>query len=283
MSNPVKCLFLSILFWTAFANAKVVTVLFIGNSYVYLPGQGTSDDPALPKMFSRIVRSIDTSLEVKYSFNTVGSYTFERHFNDSHSQALLQAPFDHVILQGNSIESLELPPDWDQFGIGVHGFSRFLPKIVNLTMAKNSDITLFVNWGWNFKHSKMQPGAPGLLFPQGTAKAGQPWCGKDKFALQRMIDESYKKTASALPVSLSMVGDAWLSLQAAGLVNEDELYVQDDWSHPSILGAYVEALVLTKDVLKMDISKATYQPPEVDALTAKKIRDFLSTKPATHF
>lgn len=276
MKNIKVYLIIVLSIFASYANAKDLTILFLGNSYTYLPDQGTPDDPALPKIIKQIAQSIDPSLDIKYSFNTPGGYTFEKHFNDSKSQALLRESFDRVILQGQSIESLELPPEWGQYGIGVQSFSIYLPKIVDLALKSNPKVFLFVNWGWNFKNSSLQPGAEGLLFPPGNPKAGKPWCGKDKFELQQMIDDSYRKHSRGLPVSLSMVGDAWLSLQQSGLVGEDDLYLPDDWSHPSLLGSYAQALILTRDVLNLDISKSTYIPTEVDTHLGRKIRDFLS-------
>ncbi|MBO9668530.1 MAG: hypothetical protein J7501_17160 [Bdellovibrio sp.] len=90
---------LSILLTVSFANAKDISVLFIGNSYVYLPGQGTPEDPALPKLIGKLVESIDSNLHLKYAFNTPGGYTYEKHLNDPKSQSLLQASYDNVILQ----------------------------------------------------------------------------------------------------------------------------------------------------------------------------------------
>ncbi|MBO9665221.1 MAG: hypothetical protein J7501_00210, partial [Bdellovibrio sp.] len=150
--------------------------------------------------------------------------------------------------------------------------------VLDVALAKNSNVTVFVNWGWNFKNANLKPGAEGLLFPPESPKAGQRWCGKDKFELQQMIDSSYQKHAAGKKVTLAMVGKAWLSLQKAGLVGEDDLYLQDDWSHPSLLGSYVEALVLTRDSLKLDIAKVTYIPAGIDPKLANTIRTFLAKK-----
>jgi hypothetical protein len=269
-------LLLSIFLGASIASAKDISVLFIGNSYIYLPEQGSPEDPALPKIIDQIIQSIDSSLRLQYAFNTPGGYTYQKHYNDVKTQSLLKDSYDHVILQGQSIESLDLPPEWHKFGIGVQSFSVYLPKVIDLALAQNSDITVFVNWGWNFKNSNLQSGAEGLLYPPGSPKAGQRWCGKDKFELQHMISDSYKKHTASYKISLSMVGDAWLSLQHAGLVGDDDLYLKNDWSHPSILGAYVEALVLIRDVLKLDISKATYVPDGVNQKLGKSVRDFLT-------
>ncbi|WP_413577987.1 hypothetical protein ACLVWU_05660 [Bdellovibrio sp. HCB290] len=270
-------LFLAILSG-AVAQAKDLSILFIGNSYIYLPSQGTPEDPALPKIIGQVIQSIDSKLNLKYAYNTPGGYTYEKHLNDPKTQNLLQNSYDSVILQGQSIESLELPPEWHKFGIGVQNFSVNLPKVIDLALVKNSNVTVFVNWGWNFKNSNLQPGAEGLLFPPGSAKAGQRWCGADKFELQQMIDASYQKHATGKKVTLSMVGNTWLTLQKKGLVGEDDLYLKDDWSHPSVLGSYVEALVLTRDALKLDISKATFVPAGVDQKLAKSIRELLTKK-----
>lgn len=82
-------LFLSIYVFSSMAFAKSTSILFIGNSYAYLPEQGTPDDPALPKLIAQIARSIDPNFELIYSFNTPGGYTFEKHVNDPKTQKLI--------------------------------------------------------------------------------------------------------------------------------------------------------------------------------------------------
>lgn len=165
-----------------------------------------------------------------------------------------------------------------KFGIGVQSFSVYLPKLVEIALKNNESLTLFVNWGWNFKNDFLQPGAEGLTFPPGSPRAGEAWCGHDKFEFQNMINDSYRKIASSFPTQLSFVGSSWLDLQNAGLVNEDELYIPDDWSHPSVLGGYVTALVLVRDVLKMDISRSNYAPESINSKFAKAIRIFLANR-----
>ena len=207
---------------SAEAKAKDLSILFIGNSYTYLEGLSTETDPLLPKIFKQIAESIDPTLHITYSFHTPGGYSFEKHFNDPVSSKLMSGHYDEVILQGQSIESLALTPGWENGGnLGVKSFSAYLPKVLDLVFQNNSNVTLYVNWGWNPKKSLLQEMHPGLYFPADSARAGQKWCGKDKFEYQAIIDQSYDLHSQNYPVTLANFGDEWLKLQIAGIFNDD--------------------------------------------------------------
>ena len=258
--------------WSAAAQAKDISVLFIGNSYTYLPGLGNSSAPGLPKMITQIVESIDPSTHLTYAFSTPGGYSFKEHLNDPRSVKVMSAHYDEVILQGQSIESLELTPWWENNGNpGVKSFKVFLPKLLDLVFERNLNVTLYVNWGWNQKHPFLKEGHVGLRFPPESHKAGQKWCGRDKFEYQNMIDDSYASISNSYPVKLAKVGDAWLFLQMQGLVTEDELYLSGDWSHPSVLGSFVAALVLVKTVFHLDVVKNRFLPVGIDPERARII------------
>ncbi|RYZ70375.1 MAG: hypothetical protein EOP05_13385 [Proteobacteria bacterium] len=93
-----------------------------------------------------------------------------------------------------------------------------------------------------------------------------------------MLNESWALHSQGYNTKLALVGNAWLQLQDAGVVNEDELYAEGDWSHASIEGGFVAALVLTRDLLNLDISKATYAPPGIDPAQAARLRAFLGSR-----
>jgi hypothetical protein len=268
-----------ILLFCTVAEAKQVSVLFLGNSYTYLPGLGDEASPALPKMIQLIAKSIDPDLQLDYSFHTPGGYSFEMHFNDPASTKLLSARYDHVILQGQSIESLELTPWWEQQGNpGVKSFAVYLPKVLELALKANASVTLYVNWAWNPKNTLLKEDQPGLRFPTGTPRAGQKWCGRDRFEYQRMIDESFLHHSAGYPVEYAWIGDAWLALQTQGVASLDEFYIPDDWSHASSLGAFVTALVFARDTFHLDILKNRYAPKGMDPQRALDIAIALSQK-----
>src|SRR3712207_973964 len=100
------------------AEAREISSLFIGNSYTYLPGQGTPEDPALPRLIRLIAESVEPSLRIDHSFHTPGGYSLTKHLSDPRSVALMKKSYDKVLVQGYSIEALDLPPWWDSFEIG---------------------------------------------------------------------------------------------------------------------------------------------------------------------
>ncbi len=258
-------------------SAKDLSILYIGNSYTYVPTMGDELHPAVPKIVNQIAQSIEPTLQIHYTFHTPGGFSFEKHFHDPNSVALMSQHYDKVILQGQSIESLDLPLWWEQnFSTsGLKSFSVFLPKILDLVFKSSNDVSLYVNWGWNPKNNLLSENHPGLYFPKGMPKSGQKWCGNNKFEYQEKIDESYRKNSKNYSVHFAKVGDAWLSVQRAGLVDEDELYLVDDWSHPSALGTFIAALVLVRDSLRLDISKNSFIPTGMDPVKIKKIQELL--------
>jgi hypothetical protein len=263
-------------------EAKTVSILFIGNSYTYSPTIGEFDDPAVPKFVQAIAESAQPGLTVRYSFYTMGGYSFEKHFRDPNSVAQFSRRYDKIVLQGQSIESLEMTP-W-MIGQGYKGlasFVEYLPKMLRLACAVSPEVTLYVNWGWNFKHPLLRDEHPGIHFPADHPRAGSKWSGRDKFEFQDRIEQSYAQQLSLWPkeqglVRLSLVGRSWLLLQQSDLVAEDELYIADDWSHSSALGAFVAALVLARDVLAVDIAQSTFFPSGIDPKRALEIQSFLA-------
>ncbi|WP_413578305.1 hypothetical protein ACLVWU_07160 [Bdellovibrio sp. HCB290] len=258
------------------AWSREISVLFLGNSYTHLPGYGTMEDPALPRMIREIAKSIDPELTINYDFNVPGGYSFERHYYNEQSKTLMLKPYDHVILQGHSIESLELTPWWEATGnLGVKSFSKYLPKILDIVFQNNSDVTMYVNWAWGLQHSMLADDHPGVRFPEDSEKADQTWFGGDKHEFQNQIDQSYKFHTQNHPVKLSLVGRAWLELQEKGIVAPEELY-REDWSHATLIGGYISALVLIKDALGLDISKNTFVPSGMSPEKARQIQEALA-------
>ncbi|WP_413587256.1 hypothetical protein [Bdellovibrio sp. HCB274] len=256
--------------------SREISVLFLGNSYTHLPGYGTDEDPALPRMIREIAKTIDPELVINYDFNVPGGYSFERHYYNEQSKTLMQKAYDHVILQGHSIESLELTPWWEATGNkGVKSFSKYLPKILDIVFQNNTDVTMYVNWAWDPQHEMLSEDHPGVRFPEGTEKAEQTWYGGDKEAFQNQIDQSYKHHTQNHPVKLSYVGRAWLELQKEGVVAPEDLY-RADWSHATLMGGYISALVLAKDALHLDISKNTFVPKGISDEKAKQIQQALA-------
>ncbi|WP_413581824.1 hypothetical protein [Bdellovibrio sp. HCB288] len=261
--------------FTSPAWSRELSVLFLGNSYTHLPGYGTAEDPALPRMIQEIAKSIEPDLQINYEFNVPGGYSFERHYYNEQTKVLITKSYDHVILQGHSIEALELTPWWEKSGNrGVKSFSTYLPKILDIVFQNNSDVTLYVNWGWGLQHEMFTADHPGLRFPEDSDKAGQTWFGGDKDTLQNQIDESYRIHTQNHNAKLALVGRAWLKLQEKGIVSESELY-RADWSHATLLGGYISALILTRDALGMDISKNTFIPAGINPEKAKSILEAL--------
>ncbi|RYZ73864.1 MAG: hypothetical protein EOP05_09695, partial [Proteobacteria bacterium] len=219
MRFKTQLLAAAVLVFSMNAEAKDVSMLFIGNSHTYIPAMGTSEDPAVPKMIAALAKSIDPNLNVTFANSTPGGYRLEQHYNNATSVELLKKRYDKVVIQANSIEPLDLPPYFlTTDDVGVTSFSVFLPKLLDLAFQQNTDVTLYVTWGWNAKHTYFEASHPGLYFPSDSPKAGQRWCGVDKYDYQNMLNESWALHSQGYNTKLALVGNAWLQLQDAGVV-----------------------------------------------------------------
>jgi hypothetical protein len=260
------------------AQAKDLSILFIGNSYSFYPN--TPENPGQVILFKEIVESIDPDLHIKASFHTHSGWTLEDHYKDKTSSDLLSQAYDQVVIQPMSLDPVDLPEWFEQFeGMkGLKSFSVYLPKVLDLAFQNNKNVTLVVTWARHPKHIFLQPDHPGRYFPSDSPRAGQQWYGNTVRDSQKMIDDSYAKYTAGYPVSFSRVGDAWLMLEQKGLVNIDELYRPGDWSHPSELGSFIESLVLVKATLHLDIRQETFIPETIDPVRARTIIEALAAQ-----
>ncbi|NJL24425.1 MAG: hypothetical protein HC902_04155 [Calothrix sp. SM1_5_4] len=177
---PAIFAFVAACAFTPAGQARELSVLFLGNSYTYLPDIGSPEDPGLPRLIKRVAESIEPGLRLRYDFNTPGGYTFEMHFKNADSIRLAGGTYDKVILQGRSNEALELTPWWESIGSpGIKSFSVYLPKLLDVVLRSNDDVTLFVNWNWHPSNVHLREDHVGLFFPEGHPRAGQKWCGRD--------------------------------------------------------------------------------------------------------
>src|SRR5690242_10358178 len=85
----------------AFDSRPPVRILFIGNSHTFVND--------MPGMVRRIADGAGVKQRYDITAHAVGGATFKNDWENSGVQALLKQPWDHVILQSGSSETLSEP------------------------------------------------------------------------------------------------------------------------------------------------------------------------------
>lgn len=274
-------LFLSLVFCFAAFRPEVVTsrtrVLFIGNSYTFYPQDPSK--PGVPYFVQQIAQSIDPKTAVIVDSNTIPNASMEVHYNDSKSRALMNGSYDEVILQGRSTDPLRVPQWFQKQGfLGLESFQIFLPKVLQLIRQHCENITMYVPWAYHPKHAYFRN-------LQGEFENAKPreWKGESGADLQDLVDQGYVRAAGDTPVQFSFVGDTFEELVDFNVVKRDDLYRKEDWSHPSVLGSMIAALVLTRDVLHLDVEANTFVPEGLTRAQVETISQVISRSFHTGF
>ncbi len=254
------------------ASAKQKSILFIGNSYTYYPFDPSK--PGIPLFVQEIAKSIDKENLLVEACNAIPNANLEVHFNNLVSRGLIDQPYDEVVVQGRSTDPLKVPTWFQKKGLlGLESFRQFLPKMLDLILEKSSKITLFVPWGYHPNHEYFKSKNGEF---KDVSSGPDEWSGQTGQQVQDLIDKGYIESARGYPVTFSFVGDEWLYLVQGGIVKAEDLYVKDDWSHPSPLGSMVAALVLARDVLHLNISTNKFVPVGLDPVKVEEISRALS-------
>jgi len=242
----------------AFADS----ILFVGNSFTFgarsavwkyradtvsdLNGTGYGGVPALFKLFTK-----ETGLDYAVSEETVGGMDLRFHLDNK--RALIDRPWDHVVLQSFSTLDAAHPGD-------PASLIATTPALARLFHARNPavDIWLMATWSradqtypagghWHGKPITQMADDIELAYEQAAtaadARAFDQWFRGDKVASRRLAGVS----------GVVAVGKAWNRAIAKGLAtanpyagvgpNQIDLWAWDAY-HASIYGYYLEALMV---------------------------------------
>ncbi len=232
-----------------------LSVLFIGNSYIY-----TND---LPTVFKNLTQSQGDIATVDSKTN--GGFTFQSHVNDPVTfQKINAKPWDFVILQGQSQE-----PSFPYGQVN----SSTLPNAVRLAdsvyaNAPCSQVHYFMTWG---------------------RQAGDPqWDSINTFnKMNKRLRDAYLRIADSSHASVSPSGPAWKYV----IDNHPSINLfSPDGSHPSFAGTYLSACVFYSSIYQKSPVGAPYIG-SLDAATASILQsaaaltvlDSIPTWKLTHF
>jgi hypothetical protein len=209
-----------------------LSVLFIGNSYVYSNN--------LPSMLENLTLSLGDELTIDSKTN--GGFTFNNHLNDPNTFTKLHSkPWDYVILQGQSQE-----PSFPFSQVN----ANTLPQAVRLadSVYANkycSQAMYFMTWG---------------------RENGDPqWDSINSFyKMNDRLRLAYLRISDSAEASVAPVGSAWRYVRDN--YPSIQLY-SGDGSHPSVAGSYLAACTFYTSLFHKSPVGATFLAG-LDATTA---------------
>jgi hypothetical protein len=227
------------------------TILFVGNSFTHgaysavrgyransvadLNGDGNGGVPALFKRFTE-----QAGLDYAVSLETGGGKGLDFHFEER--RALIDKPWDVVILQGHSLLDRKQPGNPD-----LH--IRYARQLSALFTAQNPAVDLQLSATWS---------RPDMVY-----KPGSPWSGApiEKMAtdLRRASDKA--RTEAPAIDGIIPIGESWNRAIAAGIADPNpydgtsfgqiNLWAYDHY-HGSAFGYYLEALLIFGRITGLD-------------------------------
>jgi len=224
------------------AQARAATtILFVGNSFTYSAGSAAmtfrpqlvhdlNEDRAagVPALFKALTDEL--GLDYAVSLETSPGKNFDWHWNER--RALLDRPWDIVVLQGYSTLDAEKPGDPAQL-------TRYAEKLAQLFRAQNRKVELNLMSTWSR--------ADQTYLPTGH------WSGQPITAMAQDLQRGYEKAAEAIGARRVIpVGLAWNRAMETGLARTNpydpatkglNLWADDSY-HASVYGSYLEALVV---------------------------------------
>ena len=217
-----------------------VSVLFIGNSYIY-----TND---LPTVLVNLTISKGDLIYVDSKTN--GGYTFQSHTNDPITFSKIhQNNWDFVVLQGQSQE-----PSFPTQQVN----TSTLPYAVQLAdsvydNSSCSQVLYFMTWG--------------------RQNGDQQWDSINTFdKMNKRLRDAYIRIADSSNASIAAIGSAWKYVRDNyPTIN---LY-SGDGSHPSVAGTYLSACVFYSSLFRKSSVGATYVAG-LDANTANILQEVAS-------
>jgi hypothetical protein len=229
---------------------RPVNILFIGNSYTYVN--------SLPQILVGV--SASAGEIVSTDSYTVGSYTLEKHFNDSLAiRKIRKGDWDYVVLQEYSqgpsapIEEVEKK---------VFPYARKLDSLIH-RYSPNARTLFYVTWGRKNGDKARCPAWPPVC----------TYAGMDSLTCLR-----YKQLAKMNNAGLVPVGQVWKYIREH--YSWMELYWPDN-SHPTELGSYAGACCFYSVIFgksPMNI-KYNYTLSEDDALKIRKAVEQVTNGP----
>lgn len=218
------------------ATIAHLNVLFVGNSYCFVND--------LPGLLVDLAKSDPRGPKIEVESVTPGGATLKQHFETTEALAKIRAGgYTHVVLQGQSLEPLANPEE----------FQSFASKLAKEAKKHSGRVVFYQTWARQ----------------SGAKEYEQAWSGGTPGKMQDGMSAAYAKAAKACGGRVARVGDAW----RAALESEDppKLFAPDG-SHPSVAGSYLAACVFYETLTDRSCLELKVERPGIDAEQAARLR-----------
>lgn len=212
-------------------------ILIIGNSRTYFND--------MPEMVRSISDSAGDPNKLEITLRAFGGATFEEHWNDPKTQAVLAETWDDAILQSES--GAESSPEADQ---SFRTYGKLLGKALKLRSGRPR---IVVNWVYG---------------PESWDDGDPDGTGREEYYHDNeraTVDLSSTFNGHAIDVA-----SVWRRV----LREHPEIKLTQDGNHPTLAGSYLFALLLYADLSKSDVQNVTYVPSGLDADVAAILRKY---------
>lgn len=214
------------------AKAKVLRVLFIGNSYSF----------QIPKVFEKVAKSEGKNIDVEQV--TLGGWMLSKHAASAKTMAKInEGKWDVIVLQEQSqVPSFPETQRSGQMDPPANALASAARKVGAIPV-------FFLTWGRK---------------DGDTQNAGQ--FANDTFiAMQKRLTEGYRRAAKqAGDACIIPVGQIWAEARKQG--KDAHLYAPDG-SHPMKTGNYLGACVFYSALYDAEVKKADRKVPDAAAMT----------------
>lgn len=222
------------------------TALFVGNSRTFYHD--------MPHMVRLIADSAGYQKKLHIEMEAKPSISLAQHLKNPQTRALIDRPWDHVVLQVLSSEQYSAQTAGQAWDVAA--------GLIREVQANGARPAMFVTWRYTdqCRNNAGMPASAAGLSPEGYP------------GMHANIQEQHARLAALTGVDLVNVGLVWEVLQA----QPRDFVLYDDCNHPSIYGSYLSALMFYAYFSGNDVTDVTYRPDEISPDDAVIIRNAVS-------
>jgi len=212
-------------------------ILIIGNSRTYFND--------MPEMVRSISDSASDPNKLEISLRAFPGATFEEHWSDPKTQAVLAETWDDAIMQSES--AAESSPETDK---SFRTFGKLLGKALRLRSGKPR---IVVNW----------------VYGPESWDDGDP-DGSGREAYYHDNESATSELSSTFNGHTIDVASVWRRVER----EHPEIRLTQDGNHPTVAGSYLFALLLYADLSDSDVKHISYVPSGLDPEIAATLRSY---------
>jgi hypothetical protein len=218
-----------------FDSRPSVRILFIGNSHTFFHD--------MPGMVRRIADGAGVKQRYDITMHAPGGAEFRNHWENADVEELLKQPWDHVILQGASGETLS--------EVDLRSFLTYGARLEMQARATGGKRWFYVTWRYASSNDWIRRNP---RFDQ---------------LMHSLVQAGYRRLSQATGAPLINVGKVWNEVHNARPAFS--LY-EPDGNHASVYGSYLAALMMFKHISGLSPETTGYRPAGVGKRDAEYLR-----------